>query len=333
MSLELRQLRRTLTASPSRPSLTFYPAAQESSFGSRFEDFVRLLQEETGLHVDVRKGKPADVADRPALVLSGRSGHRIAYRAIPEGPEASPFADVLLGLAGLCPEDEAGGPLELKDVDSPASLTVFVAPACPHCPGAVREANRLALSSVLVTTTIVDAQAYPDLAARFGVKSVPYTLLDEGLSFTGIVRAAEIAEKILMRGQESFAHLRFRSLVESGRFSAAVEQLREDGAGRCFSSAWKESTTSSRIGLLLVTEEALGEDPSALDRTLADILPIHCTQDAALRGDTADLIGRIGHPRTQSILEELCSDPHPDVAEIASEALEELKSSGRGGAG
>jgi HEAT repeat protein len=44
-----------------------------------------------------------------------------------------------------------------------------------------------------------------------------------------------------------------------------------------------------------------------------------------LRGDTADLLGQIGHPSAREALKSLLKDPNPDVAEIAKEALEALR--------
>jgi HEAT repeat protein len=47
--------------------------------------------------------------------------------------------------------------------------------------------------------------------------------------------------------------------------------------------------------------------------------------DAALRGDTADLLGQIGHADAIEALTALTKDPNPDVAEIAAESLEAIQ--------
>jgi HEAT repeat protein len=74
----------------------------------------------------------------------------------------------------------------------------------------------------------------------------------------------------------------------------------------------------------MAAEEALEAGREVLDHLVADLVPILCAEDATLRGDTADLLGRIGHPAAKDALESLQGDPNPDVAEIASEALEEI---------
>ena len=48
-------------------------------------------------------------------------------------------------------------------------------------------------------------------------------------------------------------------------------------------------------------------------------------EDDALRGDTADLLGQIGHPGARKPLQALLHDPNPDIVEIAEEALEGLE--------
>ena len=50
--------------------------------------------------------------------------------------------------------------------------------------------------------------------------------------------------------------------------------------------------------------------------------------DDPAASDTADLLGRNGHRAATDALRALLDDPNPDVAEIASEALEEIEARG-----
>ena len=76
---------------------------------------------------------------------------------------------------------------------------------------------------------------------------------------------------------------------------------------------------------MLAVETGLEGDQAALDGLVPGLLPILGTEDPVLRGDTADLLGRIGHRAATDGLRALLDDPNPDVAEIASEALEEIE--------
>jgi HEAT repeat protein len=75
---------------------------------------------------------------------------------------------------------------------------------------------------------------------------------------------------------------------------------------------------------MMAVETALESDRAALDGLVPGLVPILGSEEAVLRGDTADLLGRIGHRTARDPLRMLLEDPNPDVAEIASEALEEI---------
>jgi len=248
---------------------------------------------------------------------------------VPGGLESPPFVEALLGLS----EGTSKGPTgqlsdQLKDLERPADLFVFVAPTCPHCPEAARAANRIALANPQVTTTVIDVQQFPELARKFNVKSVPLTILDTELFLTGVVPATELAGKILSRGSDEYHARLFVSLIEEGRVSQAVSRILSGGSLKYFLKAWKGSTTSLRIGLVLMAEEVLEEDRSAMDSIVKELMGELGSDDAAMRGDTADLLGRIGHSSAAQALEALKGDSNPDVVEIAVEALEEIDERG-----
>jgi len=188
----------------------------------------------------------------------------------------------------------------------------------------VRSAHRVALAGPRVTSTIVDAQRFEELAARFQVRSVPLTLVDGELGTTGAVPPQELAAKILGRGDEEHGMRVLVSLVEMGRMADAAKRVLEGGGASELCAAWLRSAMSLRMGLLLVVEGVLAEDGTALDNVVGELLPALDAEDAGLRGDTADLLGQIGHASAVPALEALRSDPNPDVAEIAMEALEQI---------
>ena len=95
----------------------------------------------------------------------------------------------------------------------------------PHCPGAVRSANQLALASALVTVSIADVQVHSSLAERFNVRSVPLTILDGELAVHGVVPPADLVDKILSCGDEDHGRNLLLSLVEQGRFDEAAGRI------------------------------------------------------------------------------------------------------------
>ena len=298
--------------------LTVHP--EDSSYGAALADLAASIAAvaEGGVVVEQGAGLPAT----PALSLGRGDRRAIHYLALPEGMEGPPFVEALLGLAGALPE--ADGAL-LEELERPVELMVFVASACPHCANAVRAANRLALASPLVTSIVVDAQRCPDLAGCFSARSVPMTVLDGGLTETGVVPIEDLAGRILARDEAEHGPRVFRSWIEAGRVEDAAAELAAGCGGSHLVAVWRESATALRMGLMLAAELALEDDRSALDNIVPQLLPLLEGPDVSLRGDTADLLGRIGHPSAEGPLRRLLSDTNPDVAEIAAEALEELE--------
>lgn len=300
--------------------LILHPGAGAGNLGDLLSELAGVLVSASNGGVVVRPSGEADDAlpAVPGLSIARAEHGGVRYLALPEGPETAPFVELLHSLAGMR-DPEPPGPLER--IERPAELLVFVAAACSHCPHAVRTATRLALANPCVTATVIEAQRFPDLAARYGVQSVPATVLDGELTWVGVEGPAQVTERILRRGTETHARDVFASLVESGRLADAARRIVAGDGAAHFAAIWLGSTTSARIGLMLVAETALEQDPQALHGAVRSLLPALASDDAALRGDTADLIGQTGHPEGLAALRPLLDDPNPDVAEIAAEAL------------
>jgi HEAT repeat protein len=235
--------------------------------------------------------------------------------------------EALKGLTNAAEVEAVAGTLEKLTKDT--ELLLFIAAGCPACPHQVRSVATLALASPRVSVEIVDAQQDPELSAQYEITSVPTTVVDDELVIVGVVPAVDLAWRLLEREGPDAERVVFSALVESGRISDAAERLSDGRATEVFLDLWSGSTLESRMGLFLVAEEALQWNPGSL-QDLALLLieglkgggPL--AQDPTRVGDTADLLGQIGHPDARPVLEELSRDPNAEVAEAAAEALNEL---------
>lgn len=265
----------------------------------------------------------------PALSFSRPDAGPIHYLAIPEGREEEPFKEML----AFGVEDTDGDQQELRTrltgLNRSADLLVFVASACPHCPHAVRAANAVAYANPNVSVSIVDAQRYPELAEQHKVRSVPMTVVDGELKIAEAIPATVLAEKLLTRGSGAYNDELFLSQIEGGNPEQATAAVvsGEQGSNSLL-AAWKKSTMQVRVGLMMVAEEALGQDSSCLNGIVPGLIALLDADDGSLRGDTADLLGQIGDRSAVAPLERLLEDPNPDVVEIAEEALESLRGEG-----
>jgi hypothetical protein len=217
----------------------------------------------------------------------------------------------------------------LQDLTEDTDILLFVAPGCRACPHQIRSVATVTLASPRIAVEIVDATQEPELATQYEVRSVPTTVVGDELIMVGVIPAPELALRILEQQGPGADRVVFSSLVESGRIDEAAARLSDGRATEIFGELWSKSTLESRMGLFLVAEKALEENPLGLDPLVPILMeglqgdgPL--SQDDTRRGDTADLLGRIGNEDARPVLEALTQDSNPEVAEAAQEALEEL---------
>lgn len=221
----------------------------------------------------------------------------------------------------------------LAPLSKEVEVLLFVAPGCAACPHQVRTVAALTLANPNIGVEIVDVTQEPEFAAQYEVRAVPTTVVDDELIVVGVKPPHQMAELLLAReGPEGEVAL-FSSWLEAGRTADAAERLLygpdPDAAFGAFMTLWERSALQDRMGLFLVAEEVLDLNPEGMDpivpRILAALMDENgLRKDEARLGDTADLLGRIGHPDARPVLEALSRDSNPEVAEAAADALEEL---------
>ena len=215
-----------------------------------------------------------------------------------------------------------GSALEkLAEFVEPVEIVVFVAQGCPNCPHGVRAAEEIAAANSMVTVSVVDTGEFTELASRYQVRSVPTFVVNGDLTIVGVVSQEELVRNLVELQGPGADEAIFVSLMKSGRLDDATSRL-VDGRGiAAFAKLWNESTLEGRISLSLAAQNAVEEDAGSLDNLVHHILPSLATDDAARRGDTADLLGEIGHQSARTAVARLLDDDHPDVAEAAEDAL------------
>jgi len=257
----------------------------------------------------------------------GEESLRVRYSLVPEGAELLPFLHLVEALTAGGEARPSSGQIDLATLESKLNLEVLAAPGCPHCPIAVGNAIELILASPLVELAVVDVTAEPERADALGAKSVPVVIIDGELVLVQTPSVKRLVELALSRGTEGYEEVLFDTLVKRGRHAEAAAAL--PGRERRFIEWWGQSTLTERISLMLVAEEALAVKDDAMDKLVDRLIPLLAHEDASVRGDTVDLLGRIGHPGARMAMAALVDDPVRDVAEVAREALEDLDEAGR----
>ncbi len=133
----------------------------------------------------------------PAIAIVGDKDYGIRFFGIPAGYE---FAALLGDIIDVSKRDSGlAAPLreQLKKINIPVHIQVFVTPTCPYCPTAVRTAHKIAIESDMVRADMVEAQEFPDLANQYNVYAVPKIVINDKVEFEGAYAEPVFVQQVL----------------------------------------------------------------------------------------------------------------------------------------
>lgn len=139
------------------------------------------------LNKDQQKAEELHVQLTPAIVLldENEKDYGIKFNGIPAGHEINSFISGIMEMSGVgqaLPDDIK---TRIAGVKTPMHIRVFVTLGCPHCPGAVSKAHRLALENENITAEMIESSSFPELANEFNVSSVPKIVFNDNHDFVG----------------------------------------------------------------------------------------------------------------------------------------------------
>lgn len=321
---EWTKVRSTFAEMPQGTEIVFC-AGEPSEFSEQLRSFIRDLCDSSGGKIAWAEGNPnEELPVRPCFRICHGGRTSIAYAAVPAGHQLEPFLLALrLISGGAAPSPEEDPTIE--PINAPAEIWVLVSAFCPRCPAVVEAVAMLGARSPLLRICIIDAQHFADLANEYGIKSVPATVIDRRLVRTGLLSARQLAALLLMRGTDRYDREMLRSLIERGRAAEAAKMI-SCGQGReAVLAMMQEAEFSTRVGALTVLENALERDEAVVREMVPALVELLSHQDARVRGDVADFLGKVGDARAIPELERLTGDPDPDVVEAATEALQSIR--------
>ncbi len=193
-----------------KPSVLFVPGREECL---HCEDTRRMLEELASLSEKValtvhefaeaqEEAKKLAVDKVPGIVLRGPANRPLRFFGMPAGNEFPGFVEALIEVSKQQAEVSAEAAKHLKKLKERVSVDVYVTPTCPHCPGVVRAAYRLALASARVEAAAVEISEFPRLAQQMGIRAVPLTVINGRAAVAGAVGEAELAEHVLKAVEE-----------------------------------------------------------------------------------------------------------------------------------
>ena len=147
----------------------------------------KLKLETYNFVIDAKTAGGYKVDKIPAIVVldKERTDNGIKFYGLPGGYEINSFLSAVLEVSGVKEDlpDEIMG--RIKSINQDIHIQVFVGLGCPHCPGAVSVAHRLALESSYVRAEMVDTGAFIPLAQKYNVTGVPKIVFNDRFELTG----------------------------------------------------------------------------------------------------------------------------------------------------
>jgi len=161
----------------------------------------KLKMTRYNLVTDAEKAAEYKIEMVPAVVMLDKDGNdtNIRFFGIPGGYEINSFLGALLEVSGERQELPEDILKRIQKIDKDIHIQVFVTLSCPHCPGAVITAHRLALENKKIKADMIEANTFVPLSIKYNVSGVPKIVINgehELLGDQPITAFLDVIEKI-----------------------------------------------------------------------------------------------------------------------------------------
>lgn len=127
------------------------------------------------------------IKNAPVVVIQGRNKGLIKFYGIPSGMEFPSFIETIVktsvGETDL-PEDIVNG---IVEIDKDVNIKVFVTPTCPYCPKMVSTSFMFAMLNENIEAEAWESIEFPDMAKDYNVHAVPKVVINDEVSWEGMV--------------------------------------------------------------------------------------------------------------------------------------------------
>jgi len=147
----------------------------------------KLIVEVKDLENDKEDAEKYGVTYAPSfVVLDAEENYKgVKFIGIPAGHEINSFLSALIDMSGKDFGFDAAIKERVAKVDKPVNIKVFITLSCPHCPGAVQNAHRLAMLNENIEGEMIEAQTFNELSQKFNVSGVPKIVINDEHELVG----------------------------------------------------------------------------------------------------------------------------------------------------
>jgi hypothetical protein len=208
---------------------------------------------------------------------------------------------------------------------TPPDALLLLTSQCPHCPTVLQALSELVKQGLIGRLEAINIQVREDIAAQYGVRSVPWIRIGE-FEFEGLHSRAELEQWAQRAGSAQGLATYYASLLKQGKLSRVLDALRKDARRQPALQLLAEDPDTElpvRIGVSAVLEHLAGTPP--LQALLPDIVELAHNGDPRVRSDACHFLALTRSAAAIEPLQALGGDPERAVREVASDSLEELK--------
>lgn len=290
--------------------------------GDQFSGFCDDLKR-LAPHILIKK--ESNIAFEGPVMVVGRHNN-IAYYALPTHKLLTLFLDTLDTAETTHKACNSDIEKQIECIDLPASLKIFVADQCPHCPQVIRQIQEIAEKMPLMRLKIINAETFPEQAQTDQISSVPTLILDDQFRWVGQVNIQEFLRLCSNRDPSKLSADSLRQLVENGDAArVAAMMVESDLIFPALTELLTHPRWSVRLGAMVAAEYLADKSPElglALCRLLWDQFAELAPQ---IQGDVTHLFGLVDTDATRANLKAIsCGRFDQDVKEAAAEVLAEM---------
>ncbi len=132
----------------------------------------------------------------PATLIFGEKEYGIRFFGIPSGYEFSTLVEDIIHASRGETELNEEIKEEVKKINKPVHIQVFVTPTCPYCPISVNLAHQMAIENENIRADMVEAIEFPHLSQKYDVMGVPKTVINDKREVVGAVPQEMLMEEI-----------------------------------------------------------------------------------------------------------------------------------------
>lgn len=167
------------------PCLTCVETKQLLEEVSELSDKITLVTKD--LYEDIEEATKYDITLTPSFVFLDENQNYtgVKFNGIPAGHEINSLIGGILEVSVMKFDFSKETIDQIKKIDKPVNIKVFVTLSCPHCPGAVQNAHRLAMINKNIVGEMIEAQTFGELSQKYNVSGVPKIVINEKYELLG----------------------------------------------------------------------------------------------------------------------------------------------------